>query len=113
MNSLRVSLVSTVACGLWFSAAATASAGPKDYQFTGPITSMTDTMFVVQRGKENWEFAKNADTKTPADLKVGDRVTVHYVMNAVSIEPNSGGAKGASKDKPAAGKPEAAASPKP
>ena len=52
---------------------------------------MTDTTIVVKRGgKEDWEFSKDAALK-PADgseLKVGDKVTVHYTMMAKSIEAN-------------------------
>jgi hypothetical protein len=71
------------------SLAAPAFAGPKEYPMTGPIIAMTDTTLVVQQAKtrENWEFARSADTKGTADLKVGDRVTVRYTMAAVSVEP--------------------------
>lgn len=114
----RPLLTGVAAAGLLFSGVSAALAAPKDYQFTGPVTAMTDTTLSVQKGKETWEFAKDATTKTPTDLKVGDKVTVHYVMNAVSVEPSAGKVTKAPKDKAAKGakadaaaKTDAAASP--
>ena len=121
MNPLRSTFAAFAVGGLLFSAASAALAGPKDYQFTGPIVSMNDTTLVVQKGKENWEFAKDASTKLPEGAKVGDKITVHYVMHAESVEA-SVRAKNPPKDKakksadtaPAADTtPAAAASPKP
>ncbi len=104
ITSIRSSLATVAACGLLFSAAASAFAGPKDYQFTGPVTAMTDTTFSVTKGKEAWEFAKDASTTAPADLKVGDKVTVHYVMTAKSIEASAAAKAPATKEKTKAGK---------
>ncbi len=91
-------------CGLMLSLVPAGVAAPQDYQVTGPITSMTDTIIVVQKGgKENFEMAKTAALK-PADgseLKVGDKVTVHYTMTATTVE----------KKPAAAAKKEKAASP--
>ena len=120
MNPLRTTFAAAVACGLLFSAAS-AWADTKDYQFTGPIVSMTDTTLVVQKGKENWEFAKDAATKLPADAKVGDKVTVHYVMHAEAVDVSAASPKKPSKDKskksadaaPAADTAPPAATPKP
>ena len=116
----RPLLTAVAACGLLCSAVSAALAAPKDYQFTGPVTAMTDNTFSVQKGKETWEFAKDSSTKAPADLKVGDKVTVHYIMNAVSIEGSAAKVTKAPKDKAAktdkaapAASPAAAASPKP
>jgi hypothetical protein len=47
----------------------------------------------VQKGKENWEIGKSADTKGAADVKKGDKVTVMYKMTATSIEKKSDGEK--------------------
>ena len=102
----RPVLSAVAACGLLFTGISAAQAAPKDYQFTGPVTAMTDTTFSVQKGKETWDFAKDSSTKAPADLKVGDKVTVHYIMNAVSIESSAG--KAATKDKAPAAKDKAA-----
>ena len=75
------------------------------YQVTGPVTEMTDTKIVVMKGKERFEIARTADSKVPADVKVGSKVTVRYTLTAVDVE---------SKDKPAkADKPAAAAPAKP
>ena len=64
----------------------------KDYQVTGPILEMNDSMIAVQKGKDRWEIARDANTKTSGDMKVGDKVTIHYTMTATDIE-----AKGAAK----------------
>lgn len=74
------------------SAAGTAVAAGKTYQVTGPVVDVTDTSITVQKGKENWEIAKTADTKGAAEVKKGDKVTVMYTMTATSVE-----AKGAEK----------------
>ena len=99
INPLRSTFAAAAAGGLLFAAASAAFAGPKDYQFTGPIISMTDTTLVVQKGKDTWEFAKDAATKLPADAKVGDKVTVHYIMNVESVEASPGRAKNPPHDK--------------
>jgi hypothetical protein len=87
MNTIRLSLAALG--GVLLSVAPQALAGPKEYPMTGPIIAITDTTLVVQQAKtkETWEFARTADTKGAADLKVGDRVTVRYSMQAVSVEP--------------------------
>lgn len=86
MNKPFLSLAA--ACGLLLPFAPAGFAAPSDYQVTGPIVSMTDTTVVVMKGKENWELAKDATLK-PADgseLKVGDKVTIHYTMTAKTVE---------------------------
>ena len=99
MNPLRSTFAAVAVGGLLFSAASAALAAPKDYQFTGPIVSMTDTTLVVQKGKENWEFARDGSTKFPADAKVGDKITVHYVMHAESVDAGAATTKTSSKSK--------------
>jgi hypothetical protein len=82
-----------------FSLALTASvwaAGAKDYQVTGPVLEVTDTMIAVQKGKERWEVAKDSSTKTTGEVKKGDKVTVHYTMTATEIEAKA--EKGAKKE---------------
>ena len=63
-----------------------AAAAGKSYQVTGPVVDVRPDAIVVQKGKENWEIAKSADTKGGADVKKGDKVTVMYTMTATSIE---------------------------
>ena len=55
------------------------------YQVTGDVTEVSDKKIVVMKGKEKFEIAKSADTKSPADVKVGDKVTVEYSMTADSV----------------------------
>jgi hypothetical protein len=65
----------------------------KTYQVTGPVLEVTDTTITVQKGKEKWQLARDKQTKSPADVKVGDKVTIEYSMTAKSIESKSGAAK--------------------
>ena len=85
------------------------AAGAKDYQVTGPVLEVTDTMIAVEANKKDrWEINKDANTKGGADVKVGDKVTVHYTMTAKDVE-NKGAAKaekGAKKEKKEAKKEE-------
>jgi hypothetical protein len=77
----------------------TALAGGKDYQVTGPILEMNDSMIAVQKGKDRWEIARDANTKASGEMKVGDKATVHYTMTATNIEVKAAKAeKGAKKE---------------
>jgi hypothetical protein len=73
------------AAGLLLSNAAFA-AGSKDYQVTGPVLEVNDSMIAVQKGKDRWEITRDANTKMGGEVKVGDKVTVHYTMTATSVE---------------------------
>jgi hypothetical protein len=72
------------------------------YQATGPITELTDSKIVIQKGKESWEIARTADTKVTGELKVGAKVTIQYTMTAASVTVKP--AKEAPVDKAKAGK---------
>lgn len=63
-----------------------ATAAPKAYQVTGPVLEVNESTIVVQKGNERWEIARDAKTKADGDVKVGDRVTIHYWMTAKEIE---------------------------
>ncbi|MGH7852276.1 MAG: hypothetical protein ACREP3_02470 [Candidatus Binatia bacterium] len=69
---------------LFLSAASLAIA--KDYQVTGPVIDVKDDVIVVKKGNENWEIARDKNTKTSGDIKKGDRVMIKYKMTATSIE---------------------------
>jgi hypothetical protein len=86
------------------------AADAKDYQVTGPVLEKTDSMIAVQKGKDRWEIQLSSSTTGAADVKVGDKVTIHYTMSATSVEAKAAAKaeKGAKKEKGA--KP--AASPK-
>ena len=64
---------------------------------TGPILEVNDSMIAVQKGKDRWEIARDANTKASSEMKVGDKVTVHYTMTATNIEVKAGKAEGAAK----------------
>ena len=76
---------------LFLSAASLAIA--KDYQVTGPVVDVKDDVIVVKKGNENWEIARDKNTKAPADIKKGDRVMIKYKMTATSIESKDAKAK--------------------
>lgn len=86
--------------GIALLAASTAmAAGTKTYQVTGPVLEVSDSMLVVQKGKEKWEIAKDKDTKVTGELKVGSKVTVMYTMKAATIEAKSDVKPAATKKK--------------
>ncbi len=58
----------------------------KTYQVTGPVLEMNDSMIAVQKGKDRWEIARDANSKLPDGLKVGDKVTINYTMTAKEVE---------------------------
>ena len=60
--------------------------GVQDYQVTGPILEVNDSMIAVQKGKDRWEIARDATTKVTGDLKVGAKVTITYTMTATEAE---------------------------
>lgn len=76
--------------GLTLTLSAPAFAGDaKSYQVTGPVVSVTNDAITVMKGKDKWEIAKDAGTKTSGEVKEGDKVTVMYRMTATSIRGES------------------------
>ena len=95
MKTTIFSLIAAVSLAL----GSTSFAGPKeDYQVTGPIAEVNDSMIVIEKGakKERFEIARDSSTKVSGDLKVGDKATVYYGMKASSIEAKA--EKGAKKE---------------
>ena len=84
-------------CAFMFVAVVAFAAGPKTYQVTGPVLEVTDTMIVVKKGKDNWQVARDANTKITGDVKVGAKVTIEYTMTAASIEVKEAKKKSKSK----------------
>jgi hypothetical protein len=82
-----------LAAGILIFAQPTQAGSTKTYQVTGPVLEMTDSMIVVQKGKERWEIARNADTKIEGDVKVGTKVTIMYSMTATMVEAKETKAK--------------------
>jgi hypothetical protein len=90
---MKITLCSLAAAvTLAFSGAAFA-ADAKDYQVTGPVLEVNDSMIAVQKGKDRWELKKDSSTKSSGDVKVGDKVTVHYTMTATNIEAKAAAKK--------------------
>jgi len=58
----------------------------KSYQVTGPVLEVSDSMIAVQKGKDRWEIARDANTKMTGDVKVGTKVTIMYTMTATEVE---------------------------
>ena len=68
-----------------------AAAAPKTYQVTGPVVEVKGDTIVVEKeqGKnEKWEIDRGS---AKGDVKVGDKVTVHYTMTATKIDNKGGG----------------------
>ena len=92
MKKLSVVVAAAVLLAASFVVAQTTPSAPvaakvaKNYQVTGPIVELTDTMIVVEKGKDKWEIARNKDTKVTGELKLGEKVTIMYQMTAASIE---------------------------
>jgi hypothetical protein len=63
---------------------ATAFAGAKSYQVTGPVLAVTNDVITVQKDNEKWEI--NYDKTKMPPVKVGDKVMIKYEMKATSIE---------------------------
>ncbi len=74
-----------------------ALAAEKTYQVTGPVVEVTPDTITVQKGKENWQIARNAGTTVSGEPKKGDKVTVMYRMTATKIETKAEKAKGGKK----------------
>ena len=69
--------------------------GVQDYQVTGPVAEINDSMIVVEKGakKERFELARDSSTKVSGDVKVGDKVKITYTMSATDVEVKAGKAK--------------------
>ena len=94
INTKTLSLLAAVSVAL--SSAAFAADAKSDYQVTGPVLDVTDSVITVQKGKEKWEIARNSSTKTTGEVKKGDKVTIQYGMTATNIEVKAD--KGAKKE---------------
>ncbi len=92
----KLLLASVLAAATLVPAAASAETA-KTYQVTGPVLDVSPTMITVQKGKDRWEIARDSATKMPADVKVGDKVTIEYRMTATTVEVKPAGKKAAKK----------------
>jgi hypothetical protein len=75
-----------IAAGVLAVAGAAQAGSPNSYQVTGPVLEVSDSMIVVQKGKERWEVARDAKTKMKGDVQVGSKVTIMYTMTATEVE---------------------------
>ncbi len=91
MRYARAALSSVLLASLL--AASNAVAAVKTYQVTGPVLEVNDTMIAIQKGKDRWEIARDANTKITGDLKVGSKVTIEYRMSATAVEVKAAGKK--------------------
>ena len=67
--------------------AAPAALADKSYQKTGTVVEVSDKAIVIATDKEgNWEFKRDAGTKTEGNIKKGGKVTVYYTMTATKVE---------------------------
>lgn len=88
--------VRMLASALFAAALLTASSGVyahdlkvDSFQVTGTVSAVDADSITVMKGKERFQIARDKDTKTTAEPKVGDKVTVHYKMYAASVESKS------------------------
>jgi ABC-type glycerol-3-phosphate transport system substrate-binding protein len=86
MKHITRNYLACLAAGALMVAASAQAAASKTYQVTGPVLEVTPTTITVQKGNDKWEIARNANTKTTGDVKVGTRVTIYYTMTASEIE---------------------------
>jgi hypothetical protein len=75
----------------------TCAEAAKTYQVTGPVLELTDKAIVVQKGDDRWEVARDEKTRVDGALKVGEKVTIHYRMVAVSVDSKDGKSEGKKK----------------
>lgn len=82
----------------FFGSAAVVAA--KDYQVTGPVVDVKEDAIIVKKGNDNWEIARDKDTKSEGGIKKGSKVLIKYKMTATSIEvKDAAKAKAATKTK--------------
>jgi hypothetical protein len=79
--------------------AGTAAAADKTYQATGPVLDVSADSITIQKGNEKWQIARTPETKTSAEPKKGDKVTVYYKMTATEIEAKAATGKADKKKK--------------
>ena len=77
-------LLATLVAVAFLTAASMALA--KDYQVTGPVVDVKDDVIIVKKGSDNWEIARDKDTKASGEIKKGDKVMIKYKMIATTIE---------------------------
>ena len=77
-------LLATLVAAAFLTAASMALA--KDYQVTGPVVDVKDDVIIVKKGSDNWEIARDKDTKASGEIKKGDKVMIKYKMIATTIE---------------------------
>jgi len=58
----------------------------KAYQVTGPVVEVKNDVIIVKKGNDNWEIARDKDTKTTGEIKKGEKVMIKYKMIATAIE---------------------------
>lgn len=57
-----------------------------EYQVTGPVLELTDTMIAVKKDNDRWELKRDAGTRLDGEVKVGTKVTIMYTMTATRVE---------------------------
>lgn len=70
---------------------------PHYYQCTGQLREITDNGLTLEKDQEVWQIARDPNTKLGNTVKVGDRVSVQYVVNAVAVDPKPEPSESAAK----------------
>jgi hypothetical protein len=84
--SIATKMAAWMVFPLIVAAASPAFAAPKQYQVTGKVLAVTEKMVTVEKADEKWEIERTADTKVDGQLKVGEKVTIHYHMVADKVD---------------------------
>ena len=80
------SIIASVICGGLVLCAIASTGDIKSYQVTGPVLAVTPTSITVQKGKDEWQLARDKSTKVTGDVQVGSKVTIYYTMTASEID---------------------------
>lgn len=97
-------------CLAFFAPGVVRAEQPKEYQVTGPIVALTESVITIDKNGEKWEIARAPATKIEGELAIGHRVTVYYRMAATGIEgKREGNEAGLSRAEKAAKKADEAA----
>ena len=87
---MKTSLLPALLFSLGASAFCLAAPETNSYQVTGPVISIDDAKIIVQKGKDKWEINRKPDTKitggTVEQIKPGTKVTIHYTMDAATVD---------------------------
>jgi hypothetical protein len=84
LRRMKTTFFAAALLGLTALAPAAEAKTADTYQVTGNVVSVDNDLIVVMKGKERFEITRDPADKT--EIKVGDKVTIHYRMSETSVE---------------------------